>query len=139
MSQRCTATTKAGLPCRAWAVEGADLCAAHLGRTGAPPGNRNAETHGAYSRPNQPLETLADVAEGLRRNARRIQQYIDANITSLDIDDLARLAALEAQTLSRLARVLKQEADSNDHDLSALSADIDKALNMAADLLGVDL
>ena len=37
MSQRCTATTRRGLPCRAWAVRGSDppRCVAHGSRTGA--------------------------------------------------------------------------------------------------------
>jgi hypothetical protein len=45
---RCTATTKVGQPCRAYAARGtvhAGLCVA-----GAPKGNRNAVKHGFYAR-----------------------------------------------------------------------------------------
>jgi hypothetical protein len=51
---RCSHTTAAGRPCRAWAVHGTDppACAAHAGRirgAGAPQGNQNARTHGFYA------------------------------------------------------------------------------------------
>ena len=54
-SLRCTATTRKGQPCRAWAVPGTDppRCAAHGGvasKPGAPSGNQNAVTHGFYAR-----------------------------------------------------------------------------------------
>ena len=52
---RCAFDTRHGKPCRAYAVRGSDppACAAHAGLTtgaGAPAGNRNARTHGFYSR-----------------------------------------------------------------------------------------
>ena len=51
---RCTAITRAGKPCKAWAITGNNppLCSAHAGRNasaGAPPGNHNARKHGYYS------------------------------------------------------------------------------------------
>lgn len=51
---RCSATTTAGAPCKAWAVRGTDppLCATHAGLTvgaGAPYGNQNAVRHRFYS------------------------------------------------------------------------------------------
>ena len=61
--QRCTATTRAGRPCRAWSVPGTDLprCAAHRSRrppgdggcTGSaehPPGSPKGEAHGVDAR-----------------------------------------------------------------------------------------
>lgn len=60
---RCSHTTAAGNPCRAWALQGTDppACWAHSGRSspsepvgrqgraGAPRGNQNARTHGFYA------------------------------------------------------------------------------------------
>lgn len=47
----CSATTRAGNPCKAWAIHNSNppLCSAHSGRAGAPPGNQNRYTHGFYS------------------------------------------------------------------------------------------
>lgn len=45
----CTATTKAGNPCKNHAKGSETLCSSHLGATGAPIGNQNARKHGFYS------------------------------------------------------------------------------------------
>jgi hypothetical protein len=70
-SRRCSATCANGKPCRAWALRGSEpaLCAAHSGKVGAPPGNKNAQTHGYYSRQVQPwLPPL----EGFESASRRV-------------------------------------------------------------------
>jgi hypothetical protein len=51
----CSHTTRAGRPCRAWAVEGTDppACSAHARRNvgaGGTLANQNARTHGFYGR-----------------------------------------------------------------------------------------
>jgi len=68
MSRRCTARTQDGSPCRAWAVRGTEppRCSAHAGRNvgaGAPAGNQNAKTHGAYSDLIEPHELARLVAD----------------------------------------------------------------------------
>ena len=66
---RCSATTSQGAPCRRPSLANAQLCAAHAGRCGARPGNRNALRHGLYSKQLTPEEQLdlaaASVAESL--------------------------------------------------------------------------
>ena len=51
--RRCTATTRRGLPCKAWAVPDTNppTCAAHRAtpRPGARIGNTNARKHGAHA------------------------------------------------------------------------------------------
>jgi len=48
--RRCGARTRAGTSCRAPAVTGGTRCRMHGGRhSGAPPGNTNARTHGAFT------------------------------------------------------------------------------------------
>lgn len=51
-SQRCGASTRGGFACRAPAVRGKLRCRMHGGArgSGAPRGNRNAETHGGFTR-----------------------------------------------------------------------------------------
>ncbi len=66
-STHCTATTRQGQPCRAWAVPGTDppRCAPHGGagaKPGAPEGNQNAVTHGFYAR-NWSFPQISDVAD----------------------------------------------------------------------------
>lgn len=48
---RCGAKARSGEPCKAPAISGAARCRMHGGKgSGAPPGNRNAQKHGAYAR-----------------------------------------------------------------------------------------
>jgi hypothetical protein len=51
-SPRCGARTRSGAPCRSPAVAGKKRCRMHGGAkgSGAPRGNTNALTHGAYTR-----------------------------------------------------------------------------------------
>jgi uncharacterized protein YjcR len=50
--RRCGARTRSGAPCRNAAVTGRTRCRMHGGATGsgAPRGNRNAVTHGYFTR-----------------------------------------------------------------------------------------
>jgi glucans biosynthesis protein len=48
---RCGARTRAGTPCQAPAISGKARCRMHGGKkSGAPKGNRNAFSHGAYTK-----------------------------------------------------------------------------------------
>jgi uncharacterized protein YjcR len=51
-SLRCGAKTRSGAPCKSPAVHGKRRCRMHGGApgSGAPRNNKNAMTHGAYSR-----------------------------------------------------------------------------------------
>jgi len=63
MKRRCTATTKAGNPCKNWSMKKHDLCSSHAGRNkgaGAPVGNQNAQKHGFYRSALTPQE-VADL------------------------------------------------------------------------------
>jgi len=145
MNTRCTATRKDGQPCQAWAVADTSppRCAAHGGGKrppGAPAGNKNRQTHGFYSRQlTPPPQTIAEVAQALADSLARLQSYITANIDDLDVTDIARLIALEGMHLSRLARVLKQQADMSGGPDQDLQDDIDEALRLAGETLGVPL
>lgn len=62
----CSAQTKAGKACKAWAIHGSNppLCSAHAGRAGAPPGNSNAVKHGYYSQEYDDHEVASLLAHG---------------------------------------------------------------------------
>ena len=143
--QRCSATTKAGNPCKAWAVDPQTipaLCAAHGGAQappGAPAGNRNAETHGFYSQPPHLLETIDDAIAHLATSLQRLDQYIAANIETIDVGDVARLLAVQGQNLARYARMLKDQATLSGEITDDFVAIIDEAVEKAQSLLGVDL
>jgi uncharacterized protein YjcR len=51
-SQRCGAKTRSGEPCKSPAVHGKKRCRMHGGAagSGAPRGNKNAQTRGLYTR-----------------------------------------------------------------------------------------
>lgn len=51
-SSRCGASTRSGAPCQAPALRGKTRCRMHGGAagSGAPWGNQNARTHGAFTR-----------------------------------------------------------------------------------------
>ena len=143
--RRCTATTKSGAPCRAWAVRDSNppLCAAHARITtgaGAPAGNQNRRTHGAYAAPrfdppslaqltpqDCPPAELVPIIESLMLQYIRLSRLIDYCLSHLDghtLEDATRLMALHAQTASRLGRLL-QIAPAEEHAAFDLDSETD--------------
>ncbi len=113
----CTSTTRAGRPCKAHPVKGSEppRCAAHGGGSrpvGAPKGNQNAVTHGAYSADDEPL-TLDDAIASLSRRIRDLESYIDNS--KLTTEQYGTLTGLYSSLLGRLGRLMR--------DLRALSGD----------------
>jgi hypothetical protein len=148
-SQRCTATTKAGQPCRAWAVRDSDppRCAIHLrlARGGAPEGNRNAVRHAFYATfdlDNPDVRPINGIIADLAAKQAQLSAMIDQLLLRADdtgIADLVKLFSLHGQNASRLGRLLR--------DRLVLSADtansFDKIMHQALDELsqewGIDL
>jgi len=116
--RRCTATSAAGSPCRAWAVRGSDppRCAPHGGGAspvGAPPGNQNARTHGFYARVggtpfprDQTAECPDDAILQLCATHIRIARHIERHKHELSVPDLAALCGVYSRNLSRLTRLV---------------------------------
>lgn len=106
----CSATTKAGVDCKAYAIRGSELCSAHSRKVGAPPGNKNRETHGFYAESERP-ETIDDVVKDLFQRQRQLAGYIDEQMEAGDIeaDTVVKLWALSAQNASRLGRLLRDQ------------------------------
>lgn len=140
-SRHCSATTKAGEPCRAYAVRGSQLCAAHSRAVGAPAGNQNRRTHGFYAA-SVKMEGIGDVADDLLRKQQQLSAYIDGQmVEGLDSEEMIKLFALLAQNASRLGRLLRDkralDGDSPDGMLEAISKIFDEVNTEG--ILGVKL
>jgi hypothetical protein len=72
---RCTATTRDGRRCKNPAVGGSTVCRMHGGNGGAPEGNANGATHGAYGRLDAPPEKRLAF---LRRRRRELESELGA-------------------------------------------------------------
>jgi hypothetical protein len=153
-SQKCTELTASGTPCKAWAVHGTDppRCAAHGGGkapVGAPPGNRNAETHGFYSQPRTDARScvscvstpasIDDIFNGLAEKQAQLDRYITDNLPDLDAEVVIKLLGLYAQNASRLSRILRDRAAITGETADELDDAISEALRLASHELGVDL
>ncbi|MFY9839548.1 MAG: HGGxSTG domain-containing protein [Xanthobacteraceae bacterium] len=70
----CGARTRSGKPCMAPAVSGKNRCRMHGGAagSGAPRGNKNALTHGAYTR--ERIEERRQIRDFLRESRALIQK-----------------------------------------------------------------
>jgi len=147
---RCTATTRKGTPCQAWAVPGSDppTCASHRltgPRPGPPRGNANAITHGAY-RDEKPaaVDLQARIAD-LDRRIERLSRYIDqAEVGdgeggTITVGDYTRLVSLHGQLTSRIGRLLRDQQQLGGGDISEMQAAIDQALTQAGQVLGIEL
>lgn len=114
--QKCAGTTKAGNPCKAWAVRGERYCSAHLGRNvgaGAPAGNTNATKHGFYASAFT-VQELVDVMElggeinlddeiaMIRVASRRVMRWLS--------DEIEEEGPPSAVTLHRLLTALNSSA-----------------------------
>jgi len=146
---RCTATNANGSPCRAWAVKQTQppRCAAHGGTTntnGAPAGNQNATTHGAYTSnsppqgPDKPADFDARIAD-LDRRIMHLSAYIDAHLVDLQTEHYIKLLNLLGLLTSRLGRLLRDRAVVAPEDRDELQTAINGALDDLAAQWGADL
>jgi hypothetical protein len=137
-SVRCTATKADGSACRAWAIRGSDppRCAAHSGRVGAPPGNQNARTHGGYSQPAQPVESLEDAIKGLEVQLSSVLEYVGQ---CGDGEAMIRAAGLYGQLVSRYGRLLRDQRALSGESADSLLDVIGKALDEISTELGIKL
>lgn len=148
---RCTATTAKHQPCRAWPVKGSNppRCSAHGGtdaRIGAPDGNTNAQTHGAYAQQGEHNTVDLDVRiRDLNRRIERLSQYIDAAALgdgkedTLTITDYGKLVNIHGQLTSRLGRLLRDKQQLDGGSGAELEQAIGDALDLASEVLGLDL
>ena len=143
MNTKCAAITKAGSPCRAWAVRESDppRCSAH-GRgkapIGAPAGNQNAKSHGLYTNNGKaPFDLDARITD-LDRRVQQLSLHIDNNLHSLEADEYNTLFGLQGALTSRLGRLMRdrQQVTSVIDDLDEA---VKEALTITSHLIGTDL
>lgn len=146
MPTKCTATTRQGLPCKAWAVPNSQppLCGAHQPhpRPGAPTDNTNALKHGAYSEHPAPHGVgLQPVITDLARRIEDLGQYIDDRDTDNPLATTDYLEALNLLSLmsTRLARVIKDQRALEGQGHSDLEEAIADALDTVGRTLGTVL
>ena len=137
-SIRCSAACADGSACRAWAMRGSDppLCAAHSGRVGAPPGNRNAVRHGFYSRPVQEVSGIGDVVLDLEHRITRMMDFLDE---CQDREEMLRATALYGQMVSRYGRLLRDKRALSGESADGILDAIGKALDEINTELGTEL
>lgn len=141
---KCTATKRDETPCRAWAVHNTNppLCASHGGSPktpGAPKGNQNARTHGAYA--GQQAVQIADIdttIADLQRRYNQLSAYIDLKMPDLDADQYVRLTALQGQLASRLGRLIRDHQQTGE-DAGDLQQAIADALDQLSAEWGIEL
>ena len=128
-SVRCSALTKSGQPCRAWAVKGTTACAAHSREVGAPIGNKNRQTHGFYSSDGRKIETIDDVVADLLAKQEKLSGFIDG-FNGDNVQDLLPVLSLLGQNASRIGRLLRDQkivgGDSADKALLLLDQALDE-------------
>lgn len=142
MSQKCTAKTKAGMQCKAWAVRESDppRCAAHGGGrapVGAPAGNENAQTHGFYAEPDETPATIEDIIADLAAKQAGLSQYIDNH--QVDTETLILLLGLHGQNASRLGRLLRDRRALTGEASDGIAGAIAQALDELGSEMGVCL
>ena len=141
MPKRCTATTSKSQPCQAWAVADTDppRCAAHGGASappGAPAGNQNARTHGAYSRPDIEPKSIDDLILIGSRATDRVEQYIEERLFEMKPDEFLALSNLLGQLLSRVGRLLRIRQQLIGNSLDGLGEEVAAALKITSKKLG---
>jgi hypothetical protein len=151
-SRKCGATKADGTPCNAWAVRESDppRCAAHGGGkapVGAPPENRNAQTHGFYA---SSLISLPDdiaipddidtIITDLARKQAALSHYIDTHLVEdITTEDLVAVLGLHATTASRLGKLLRDRRAISGEAADGLAGAIAQALTEAGNVLGTKL
>ncbi len=155
-SRKCSHTTTAGKPCRAWAIRGSQppLCAAHAGRTksaGAPPANLNRRQHGFYSTSLDPAEIadLVTFADDLSLNdeiavarviLRRVMGHLQhPDLQHIAIDDLARLSSLILAGTRTVARLLRDQRALSGDAADGFAGAIAQALDELSTEIGIQL
>lgn len=143
-SRRCPATNKNGEPCKAWAVRTSDppLCAPHGGGKsdiGAPDGNDNATTHGAYSLSATPPTDLTSRIKDLDGRVQDLSIFIDAMDKNTALPDRIALLDLHGRLTSRLGRLMKDRQAVTASDAQGMESELREALIIASKTLGLDL
>jgi ribosomal protein S15P/S13E len=75
----------------------------------------------------------------LNRRIEQLEEHIDTHRHELDAREFAALASLQGQLASRLARLMRDRQRLQGDAADELQRDLDEALAMVSQVLGVDL
>jgi hypothetical protein len=146
--------------CRAWAIRDSDppLCAPHTpGKTGAPPGNGNALTHGFYAGalrpedlegidPGAAVTSLLDEILRVRAAMCHIEEILitggipGKDLRPLAVVDYARFISLLLQSANTLTRLVRVHNSLRSNDIDEILAEIfGAALDDLSEEWGIDL
>lgn len=152
MKRRCTATTKAGNPCRAWAVHGTNppRCPAHANLLNKGPSEGASERDlSFYHRQLSSKEaadlmahaddgTLTDEIAINRIMLRRLLTVLQNN-EALTMHDLTNIAPLVFRGTRSVARLLREERALSGEAADGIAGAIGKALDELSNELGLEL
>lgn len=155
--QRCTATTKNGQQCQAYAVRRSSppLCSVHLKKNegaGAPVGNQNARKHGFYGSQFSAEElsdlveqaqdrTLGDEIALARVVLRRLMKFLDSDggDEGVSLEQVRAIAPVALAGTRTVARLLKDAQALSKGTGDGVSDAIAAALDELGDEWGVKL
>ena len=131
----------------AWAVRGTSppLCAAHGGGkrpVGAPKQNKNAQTHGLYSKDQEDEnpDSLRAILDRLKRRLEKLERYLEDHWNDLEPADLVRVTHLQAETVSRISRIERDiKRMENETGSESMEDTLREAYLIAETILGIDL
>jgi ribosomal protein S15P/S13E len=75
----------------------------------------------------------------LNRRIEQLEEHIDTHRHELDAKEFAALASLQGQLASRLGRLMRDRQHLRGEAADELQHDVDRALEMASQVLGIDL
>ena len=140
---KCTANTRTGQACNAWAVKGTDppLCAPHGGVArppGAPLGNDNATTHGVYSTPDAMPADLDAIIRDLESRLNNLNTYIDDHADEITWDQRIEAISLQGQIANRIGRLLRDRQQLTGEQDDELQTAINEAISAVGAILDID-
>jgi flagellar biosynthesis chaperone FliJ len=101
--------------------------------------SESAARRGVGHRPRRAIETIDDALAHLAESLTQLADYIREHQHDLDVDEMARLCAVRGQNLNRFVRMLRDKAALQGGSDDQLCAEIQQALKLASEILGVEL
>lgn len=136
--RRCTAITRRGNPCRAWAVAGSDRCIVHqeAGSEGLP-----AEPAGRDLVEADRADLLSSVIDDTLQKQVQISSLIDELLSQEEVvsDKVIKLLALHSQNAGRIGRLLRDQKVVQGENRDALLELLDQTLDELSAELGIEL
>ena len=138
--RRCTAITRRGNPCRAWAVAGSDRCIVHqeAGSEGLPAAPEPADRDLVEA---DRVDLLSGVIDDTLQKQIQISSLIDELLSQEEVvsDKVIKLLALHSQNAGRIGRLLRDQKVVQGEKSDALLELLDQTLDELSVELGIEL